>query len=123
MSKHNVIIDVSTERKVFIGIRLLTVLVLVGGVWLISASDKKQQEKLSKPLMGEEIASQGEPHIKRGESHPAYNSNPPTSGWHFGDGTAGPGIKDQPLPDELVLHSRSMARQLSGIRLIYQRKR
>lgn len=105
MSKHNVIIDVSTERKIFIGIGLLTVLVLVGGIWLISASDKKQQKKLSKPLMGDEIASQGESHVKRGESHPAYNSNPPTSGWHWGDGTAGPGIKDQPVQDELVLHS------------------
>ncbi|MCL5797378.1 MAG: DUF3105 domain-containing protein [Patescibacteria group bacterium] len=105
MSKYNAIIDISTERKVFTGIGLLTVLVLVGGVWLIGASDKKQQEKLSKPLMGEEIVSQGEPHVKRGETHPAYNSNPPTSGWHWGDGTAGPGIKDQPVPDELVLHS------------------
>lgn len=105
MSKHNVVIDVSTERKVFLGIGLLTVLVLVSGIWLISASDKKQQEKLNKPLMGEKIVSQGEPHVKRGESHPAYNSNPPTSGWHWGDGTAGSGIRNEQVPDELVLHS------------------
>ena len=95
----------TSEQKVIGGIGLLTVVILVGGVWFLTAQGAKEQEKLSKGLLGEKIADMGAPHVARGQTHPAYNSNPPTSGWHWGDGTAGPGIKDQPVPDELVLHS------------------
>jgi hypothetical protein len=77
----------------------ITLVFMIGGVWLVSALSTK------KPLMGEEIPNQGSVHITLGQEHPAYNSNPPTSGWHSGTGTAGSGIKDQPVPDELVLHS------------------
>jgi len=105
MSKYKgPIIDVSTERKVFIGIGLATVLILVGGIWLTSVSGKKQQEKLAEPLMGDEIQIQGTQHIKEGESHPDYNSNPPTSGWMYG-GVAGPGVHDTEVADELLIHS------------------
>lgn len=95
----------STEKKVIIGIVLATLVILIGGVWFLTVQDSKDQAKLSKPFMGEEIPSQGAAHVARGEPHPLYNSNPPTSGWHWGDGVAGPGIKDKPVPDELVLHS------------------
>ena len=77
----------------------VTLILMVGGVWLMSATGTK------KPLMGEEIVSQGSTHVALGQDHPAYNSNPPTSGWHSGTGTAGPGIKDQLVSDELILHS------------------
>lgn len=47
---------------------------------------------------------QGIQHIKEGESHPPYNSNPPTSGWHYG--TAAPwGVHERELPDEQVVHN------------------
>lgn len=95
----------NTETKVIGGIGLLTLVILVGGIWFMSVQGTKEQEELSKPLMGEKIADLGAPHVARGESHPSYNSNPPTSGWHWGDGTAGPGIKDKEVPDELALHS------------------
>lgn len=95
----------TTETKVIGGIGLLTMVILVGGVWFLSAQGTKDQAKLDKPLMGEKIADLGAPHVPRGQSHQNYNSNPPTSGWHWGDGTAGPGIKDQPVADELLLHS------------------
>lgn len=98
-------IDISTERKIFIGIGLLTLVILVGGIWFMSAQGTKEQEKLNKELMGEKIQDMGATHVKRGETHPDYNSNPPTSGYHWGDGTAGPGIKDKAVPDELVVHS------------------
>lgn len=95
----------STEKKVIGGIGFLILVVLVGGVWLLSTQGAEEQKKLSKPLMGQKIADLGASHVARGESHPNYNSNPPTSGWHWGDGTAGPGIKDKEVPDELILHS------------------
>lgn len=95
----------STEKKVTIGIGLATLFILIGGIWFISAQDTKQQEKESMPYVGQKIADMGAQHVKRDESHVEYNSNPPTSGPHWGDGVAGPGIKDKPVPDELVLHS------------------
>ncbi|MEK7114431.1 MAG: DUF3105 domain-containing protein [Patescibacteria group bacterium] len=95
----------TTEHKVIGGITLLTLVITVGGVWLFGSQGNKEKEKLSKPLLGEKIADLGQSHVSRGQSHPPYNSNPPTSGWHWGDGVAGPGIKDQAVPDELVLHS------------------
>lgn len=95
----------STDTKIIGGIGIITLIFLIGGVWFLSAQGAKEQEKLSKPLMGQKIDDLGAPHIARGQSHPNYNSNPPTSGWHWGDGVAGPGIKNQQVPDELALHS------------------
>ncbi len=89
------------EHELLIGLGIVIAILLLGGYWLVSKPD----ERIDKPLMGKEISSQGAPHVARGQSHPAYNSNPPTSGWHWGDGVAGPGIKDKQVPDELVLHS------------------
>src|SRR3989344_6054622 len=36
-----------------------------------------------KPRPGESFPILGQEHISVGASHPAYNSNPPTSGWHY----------------------------------------
>lgn len=94
----------TTEHKVFAGIGLLTLVIVFGGVWLSSKEGAKNTEKLSKSMMGEKMPDQGAQHVARGATHSAYNSNPPTSGPHW-TGVAGPGIKDEPVPDELVLHS------------------
>lgn len=94
-----------TDYKVIIGVVLLTLVILVGGTWLSSSKATKNKEKLSRPLMGEKIADMGAAHVARGKSHEPYNSNPPTSGPHYGDGVAGPGIKNESVADELVLHS------------------
>ncbi len=93
-----------TDHKVFIGIGLLTLVIIVGGVWLSSKEGTKNKEKLSKPLMGEKMVNEGAVHVAKGKSHPAYKSNPPTSGPHWVD-VAGPGVKTEPVADELVLHS------------------
>jgi len=46
------------------------------------------------------------PHIAEVTSpHGPYNSNPPTSGWHYGGGTAPWGVQTQPIPDELSVHN------------------
>src|SRR3989344_96159 len=93
-----------TEYKVYIGIGLLTLIIIIGGTWLSSKEGIKNQEKLSKSMMGEKMADEGAGHVGRNEKHPAYKSNPPTSGPHW-VGVAGPGIKSEPVADELVLHS------------------
>lgn len=92
--------NMSTEHKVIGGIALLTLVILVGGIWLIMKAD----EKKNIPLMGEEIKIQSTQHIKPGESHPPYNSNPPTGGWMY-DGVGGAGIHDKEVADELLIHS------------------
>lgn len=94
-----------TDHKVIIGVVLLTLIIIVGGTWLSSKNSASNKERLSKPLMGEKITEMSAVHVARGKPHDPYNSNPPTSGPHFGDGTAGPGIKTEPVSDELVLHS------------------
>ena len=94
----------TTERKIFGGIILLTLFIIVGGTWLSNKQGIENKEKLSKPLMGEKMADEGAVHIARNETHSAYKSNPPTSGPHW-VGVARPGIKTEPVPDELVLHS------------------
>lgn len=93
-----------TEHKVTIGIILLTVLIILGGTLLTSRQSKEESQRKSVPLMGEKMPDLGGQHIAHGEKHAAYNSNPPTSGPHWAD-VAGGGIKDAPVPDELMLHS------------------
>lgn len=50
------------------------------------------------------VADQGRAHVRPGEPHPTYNSNPPTSGWHFA-ATAPWGFHNTDLPDELIIHN------------------
>jgi len=51
-----------------------------------------------------EVADQGRDHLGPGVPHPAYNSNPPTSGWHYAS-TATWGFHNSELPDELIIHN------------------
>ena len=67
---------------------------------------------------GLRIEDQGTAHISPGDSHPEYNSQPATSGWHyssghgiaFGTGSSLPapapwGIYDEEIPDEILIHN------------------
>lgn len=54
--------------------------------------------------LGERLADQGRDHISRGQPHPAYNSNPPTSGWHAPQ-PANWGSYRAEIPDEVVVHN------------------
>jgi hypothetical protein len=51
-----------------------------------------------------DYAEQGREHIFPGQQHPPYNSDPPTSGWHFPQ-PADWGYYNGELPDELVVHN------------------
>jgi hypothetical protein len=46
----------------------------------------------------------GQTHITPGDSHPPYNSNPPTSGWHWPEPAAW-GVYPNQLPDEQLVHN------------------
>lgn len=95
--------NMTTEHKVFIGIGLATLLILVGGVWLISVTGKKEQEKLSKPLIGEEVqVSAG--HVSAG-AQVTYNTNPPAGGNHYGDSTTHADFYDKAPADGYLVHS------------------
>jgi len=57
-----------------------------------------------KPRLGEAFPILGQEHIAVGASHPAYNSNPPTSGWHYAQ-PAEWGVYQKELLDEQLIHN------------------
>ncbi len=75
------------------------VLVIAISYGLILIARKDQQ-----PLPGEALTIQGQEHIAVGASHPEYNSNPPTSGWHYAQ-PARWGVHQTELPDEQLIHN------------------
>jgi hypothetical protein len=54
--------------------------------------------------VGQEISNQGQQHIKNGESHEPYNSNPPTSGPHYIQ-PANWAVYSTALVDEQAVHN------------------
>ena len=77
----------------------IVVIMVVAGVLLSGGGSAAQQfPNPAPPGTNSHIQSPTDP-------HPAYNSNPPTSGWHWGGGTAPWGITTQPIPDEITVHN------------------
>jgi hypothetical protein len=87
------------EKKFFLGIAVVTILVFV----VILVSSNKQNERANTPLAGEEQPVQSSIHVSRGRVE--QMQDPPTSGDHYGDRVAGPGIHDKPVEDGLTVHS------------------
>ncbi|MBI2175194.1 MAG: DUF3105 domain-containing protein [Parcubacteria group bacterium] len=54
--------------------------------------------------MSRTVPLQGVEHIAQGAAHPPYNSNPPTSGWHYAD-PARSGFYTNAVADETVIHN------------------
>ncbi len=54
--------------------------------------------------LGQKFSDQGQQHIAVGATHPEYNSNPPTSGWHYAQ-SANWGVYQTELPDEQLIHN------------------
>ena len=77
------------------GILGLLFVLALGGVWY--------SRTLSKNLSGELIADQGREHITSPNNF-VYNSNPPTSGPHFGQ-PAEWGIYKEEMADEILIHN------------------
>ncbi|MCZ7542079.1 MAG: DUF3105 domain-containing protein [Anaerolineae bacterium] len=53
---------------------------------------------------GVSMPIQGQQHIQPGEAHPPYNSDPPTSGWHY-EAPLPTGFYEEPAPDEQLVHN------------------
>ncbi len=53
---------------------------------------------------GEFFKAQSRDHVNPGQEHSAYNSNPPTGGWHY-DRPAQSGIYDVEIADETIIHN------------------
>ncbi len=92
-------------------ITLLATFVGVGLLiwWAISQDNKNAPYKAPTNTaeiepVGQVFENQGQTHIKVGENHPAYNSNPPTSGWHYVV-PADWGVYEKALVDEQALHN------------------
>ena len=80
---------------------LLIILIVGGGIYWIS---KRSSEKIAeRKIYAVFYQTQSRDHIAIGQSHPAYNSNPPTSGWHY-ENPAEKGIYKKELPDEQFIH-------------------
>ncbi|OJI08761.1 MAG: hypothetical protein COV08_03090 [Candidatus Vogelbacteria bacterium CG10_big_fil_rev_8_21_14_0_10_49_38] len=78
----------------------ILILVTVGyGIFLLAKTAGPDGEDFST-----RYDIQGRDHIEGGAAHPEYNSNPPSSGWHYASPARG-GFYDEPLPDEQVIHN------------------
>jgi hypothetical protein len=92
----------ATERRqrgkwIWIGVAVIGVLLLIGVVaWSV--------QKANQPVFGEAVPIQGQQHIALDQSHPPYNSDPPTSGWHYAE-PAEAGFYESSLPDEQLVHN------------------
>ncbi|MDP3988733.1 MAG: DUF3105 domain-containing protein [bacterium] len=73
--------------------------VLGYGIYVSIAGSAPQEEDYSRviPIMGDE-------HIAVGGPLPEYNSNPPTSGPHYGQ-TAQSGFREEEIPDQHIIHN------------------
>ena len=89
----------TTERKVFIGIGVVTIILLVGGIFLLSNSGSSS----SKTLMGQAVPITGRTHFPQGTPI-KYSTNPPAEGNHYPNPQPA-GIYPTPPPDGNLVHS------------------
>ncbi len=76
---------------------IIVVIAVSYGLVLLVGQDQQ-------PRPGETFSIQGQEHIAVGATHEAYNSNPPTSGWHYAQ-PAQWGVYQTELPDEQLVHN------------------
>ncbi len=84
--------------------RLNRLLITAGVIVVVAGAVAWGVRAATRPKPGVPYPIQGATHINIGEPHPAYNSSPPTSGWHL-PAPAGWGYYAMVLPDELVVHN------------------
>ncbi len=99
----------TTEKNNIGFLWFLVAVILIVAFWFaFTQKDTSQSdttfEKKQENEFWENVPIQGANHIAYGAKHPPYNTNPPTSGWHYGN-SADWGVYQKELEDELVVHS------------------
>ena len=80
-----------------------TVVIVLGLVaWGIAAAVRSSAPQ--GPDYSTFYPAQSHEHIQPGSEHPAYNSNPPSAGWHY-PVTAKKQYYSEPIPDEYAIHN------------------
>lgn len=85
------------RRRLIVGGGVAALAVIVGAVALVALAADAGAPGAAVPI-------QGQQHISPGQPHPAYNSDPPTSGWHY-ETALDAGFYEEPYPDELLVHN------------------
>ncbi|MBI3633301.1 MAG: DUF3105 domain-containing protein [Candidatus Vogelbacteria bacterium] len=87
----------STKETLRLLVIMLAVLAIIVLIYIRLSSTTVEPIGQSFPIQGQE-------HIAIGATHPEYNSNPPTSGWHYAV-PADWGVYQTELPDEQLIHN------------------
>lgn len=87
-------------KKYLIWLAILAI--IIGGIYWFANRSKEKAD--SRKIYAVQIADQGRNHIDIGVSHPDYNSNPPTSGWHY-ERWKEKGVYNEQQPDEAMIHN------------------
>jgi len=96
--------EAGRDQMIKKSLRWLGFVVLAGlFVWWIYGYSQDAAVKKS-ATVGEYFQAQSRDHIQSGAEHPAYNSNPPTSGPHVNN-KAPWGVSKEILPKELQIHN------------------
>src|SRR6266498_134025 len=86
------------KGTIFIGGITLAVIGVIIGLAFMNPANK--------PPVGQSFPIQSRDHIEVGVTHPAYNSNPPTGGWHYAQPSDwGVYTEANNQPDERFLHN------------------
>ena len=56
----------TTEHKIIGGSGFLTLIIIIGGVWLSGKKEAANSERFSKSMIGERMPDQGAEHVARG---------------------------------------------------------
>lgn len=94
----------SFERLLFGGIIVFTLGFLVFIVISSITGGPPSVDLASIPDNSVAYPIQSRDHIAEGAIHPAYNSNPPTGGWHY-DAPSPVGVFEDGLADEVLIHN------------------
>lgn len=84
-------------KRTFVWIIVLTA-IAVAAYWSIKKSAPQG------PDTSVAHSAQSRDHITEGSSHPSYNSNPPSSGWHYAN-PALTGFYSEPVANEYIVHN------------------
>ncbi|OGZ99324.1 MAG: hypothetical protein A3G49_04135 [Candidatus Sungbacteria bacterium RIFCSPLOWO2_12_FULL_41_11] len=89
----------AVKIKTAVVLLIAGVLLIGGTVWLVKYVGKQEGD-----LPGQLYPEISKEHIAIGAEHPPYNSNPPTSGHHYGQ-AAEWGVYKEQMPDEQLIHN------------------